>query len=198
MSLKLLFLILTVCIGVVFTVGCTNVGSTNSAQQTAIPPTPSIQLPPPQVVPLDTTPATTTPMPIAITTTTTTEQPDEATLASFLTLSGTGSNYQSDTRGVESSGNSVCTYSQSGTLYIYGTIDSRSRYPLEVDMEVDIYDAPVTVQSPTLTDSIIVQPFSTTGYQVGTPYTGGCNVGETGTYNVTITGVSIVPATQIK
>lgn len=130
-----------------------------------------------------------------VTTKPTIEQPDEKTLASLLTISGTGSNYQSDTTGYVSVGNMDCTYSKSGTIFIYGTVDSSSKYTLKVDLEADIIDAPVKIQNTKLTDSIIVHSFGTTGFQFGASYTNGnCIIGtDTGSYNVYITGVSIVP-----
>jgi hypothetical protein len=197
MQKRIIFILLVILVEVIVTAGCTSAGSSNATTQTTTVPTPTV----PSVtayIPFTTeTPNTVTSVPVSITTTPTIEQPNETTLASYLTISGTGSNYQSDSRGIESSGNYICTYSTSGTLYIYGSVDSKSRYPLKVDMEADIFNVPVTVASSTLYDSIIVPTYGTAKYQFSTPYTGGCDVGDTGTYNVSIMGVSIASSTVL-
>jgi plastocyanin len=174
--------LLIICIGAILAAGCTSTETINTT------PNPTVTLQTPQITPVDTTPPLlTTSIPIAVTTVPTTEQPNETALASMLTISGDGANFVSNaTHYVPAYGGPNIAYNQydTGTAYIYGSVDSRSKYNLKVDVEVDI-------DGIALYDSIIVPTFGTGGFKVSLPYvvTGGSSSVP---YNVYISNVSIV------
>ncbi|MGP8254883.1 MAG: hypothetical protein ACLQMU_04260 [Methanoregula sp.] len=146
-------------------------------------PTVSLQPPVTEAIPVPT-----------VTATPTIDQPDETTLATFLKISGTGSNFVADSmndvpayQGVD--GNYSNQY-KTGTLHIFGNVDSRSEYNLNVSIDVD-------TEGSSLYDSIIVPASGTTGFTVSMPYT--APVGQSSfPYYVSIIHVSIVPTTPTK
>ena len=196
-AILFLLIILIVATGAA---GCTSTETINAT------PVPTVTPQTPQIVHVNATLPETTSIPVAISTTAVTisatptiEQPDETTLASFLTISGIGSNfvanathYVPDYTGY----NLYCNQYQNGTLFIFGSVNSRSKYSLNVDLEVNIISTQLSVDNSTLYDSIFIQPFGTAGYQFSTPSISYCNMVGGGNYDVFITGVSIAPTTQ--
>jgi len=178
MSLRLSFFVLVMCLGAVLNAGC--IGAVNQKNSTTAP-TVSLQPPVTEAIPVPT-----------VTATPTIDQPDETTLATFLKISGTGSNFVADStndapayQGVD--GNYSSQY-KNGTLHIFGNVDSRSEYNLNVSIEAD-------TEGSSLYDSIIVPASGTTGFTVSMPYT--APVGQSSfPYYVSIIHVSIVPTTQ--
>lgn len=184
----IILILLIILFGVIVTAGCSGMGSTKTnIPVTTVPGvTPFIEY-------TTATPIAVTSIPVNLTTAPTIEQPNETTLASLLTISGTGANFVSNaTHYVPAYGGPYIAYNQydTGTAYVYGSVDSKSKYNLKVDVEVDI-------DGIALYDSIIVPTFGTGGFKVSLPYvvTGGSSSVP---YNVYISNVSIASMTTIE
>jgi len=149
----------------------------------------------PTPVPILTTSGTSSTGGLSLSVGSTSEPTDENALANQLTISGIGSNFVANTTHyvpAYAGGTSLtCDQYQNGTLYIFGSVTSRSKYPLNVDLEVDIVGNQLYVDNSTLDDSISIQPFGTAVYQFSTPAIAYCSMVGRGNDDISITNVSI-------
>jgi len=119
----------------------------------------------------------------------------ESLLENQLAVSSSGANFVADsthyvpayspTQGVN------CNKYQNGTYYLFGTITSRSDYPLNVSLEVDIAGTGLSVDNMSVDDSLPVPAHSSAAYKLSIPATSYCGIIGNGNNVVSFTGVAI-------